>query len=224
MNTIQTEHEMVLTNLMSSFDIDEMATRTAEECKRTDLENLRDTGAGEVTMQRAINKTMRQLGDEAKWRYDSAKTFAEQDKWREVDVQQAAEMITRNADQRKPAANPISNSIINYDTELIQIAREVKKRAHDIADELNNETIRIRRRILIWGQREVNIPSEDEARSNVSERLAADRAKLASKAMTDPVDKNEAKRQLDAAMDAEKAQEERKTQNMKECPSKSASP
>ena len=49
-NSIQTEHEMILTNLMSKFEVDEMATREAGECKRTDLETLKDTVAGQVTM------------------------------------------------------------------------------------------------------------------------------------------------------------------------------
>ena len=63
-------------------------------------------------------------------------------------------------------------------------------------------------------------PREDEVKNSVSDRFAADRTKLASKATTDPLDKNEAKRKLDAELEAEKPQEERKTKNSKDCPSK----
>ena len=114
-------------------------------------------------------------------------------------------MITRNADQRKPVVNPLGNSIISYDTDLSKIAKQAEKTAQDLVREPNDEAIRVRRRIVAWGQREVHVSSDEEAKSSVSDRLAANRAKLASKAVTDPVDKNEAKSRVSDKLAAKRA-------------------
>ena len=104
-------------------------------------------------------------------------------------------MIMWNADPRKPVMNPLSNSFINYDTESSRIARQVEKRAHDLIEESDkDETRRVRRRLATWGRREVLDPNDNEAMNSMSDKLAANRAKLASKVASDPIGKEDAKR------------------------------
>ena len=134
-----------------------------------------------------------QLEDKTNWHYDSGRTLGEQDKWCEAKAQRATEMIRWNADQRKPVMNPMSNSIINYDTESSTIARRVGKRAHDLIEELNkDETRRVQKRISNWGRREITNLSDDEAMGSANDKLAASRAEMASKVASDPMSKEDA--------------------------------
>ena len=63
-----------------------MAMRKAAECKKTDVETLKDILTGEVTTHRAVSNVLRSIEDEAKGRHDNSRTPEEQDKWPEAKV------------------------------------------------------------------------------------------------------------------------------------------
>ena len=113
---------MALTSIASKFEIDEMAMRKAVECKRTDVETLKDIASREVTTHRAVSNAMKQIRDKVKGRHDSAQTLGEQDGWCKGIVPKAVEVMTRNVDMLVPQ-EPIMR---NYDDDITTIARQVK--------------------------------------------------------------------------------------------------